>query len=285
VSLLAALKIIADVVVYRLRRLEMANLAAATSIAFSLRLPLIEVAGRTLFAFGLNVLVYLNNDYVDVHIDLQSSDKDRKKTRYLHDHMRAAYWAQWGLAGALAAVAIAWDPGLLVALVAGGGICIWYSIHLKRVPFLDVLAMMIWGLGMPACGVPLHSALGWCMAVQLALFSGVFESIQVMRDAEEDAVEGLRTTGVVLGKRKTLALARVIMVLVTSYAALLIHPLAALLTVGALVVPFDPMQMTRYWTRVKMVYGIAWLVICGYVFFMQTSAGLVWSVPASARFP
>ena len=279
------MKIIADVVAYRLRRLEMANLAAATSIALSLRLPLIEVAGRSLFALALNVLVYLNNDYVDVHIDLQSTDKERPKTRYLLEHLRAAYWAQWGLAGVLAAVAVAWDPGLLVALIAGGGICSWYSIQLKRVPFFDVVAMMIWGFGMPACGVPLHSALGWCLALQLALFSGVFESIQVMRDVEQDALEGLRTTAVVLGKRKTLLLARAIMVTVTAYAALVIHPLAALVTAGALLVPFDPDEVSRYWTRVKVVYGIAWLWICGYVFFTASSAGLVWSVPASARFP
>jgi 4-hydroxybenzoate polyprenyltransferase len=283
--LLAALKIVTDVVLYRLRRLEMANLAAATAIALALRLPLLEVVYRTLFGFALNVLVYLNNDYVDVHIDLESSDKDAPKTRYLFDHLRAAYWAQWGIAAALAAVAVAYDPGLLVALVGGGGICIWYSVQLKRVPFLDVLAMMIWGLGMPACGVPLHVALGWCMAFQLALFSGVFESIQVMRDAEEDAVEGLRTTGVVLGKEKTLRLARAIMVAVTLYAALVLQPVAALVSAAALVIPFDPNQVTRYWTRVKMVYGIAWLVICAWVFLRGGSAGLVWAVPATLRIP
>ena len=63
---LAALRIVAAVVGYRLRKLEMANLVAALSIAIALRLPWPEVAYRTAFAFFLNALVYLNNDYIDV---------------------------------------------------------------------------------------------------------------------------------------------------------------------------------------------------------------------------
>ena len=46
------------------------------------------------------------------------------------------------------------------------------------------------------------------MALQLGLFSGVFETIQVLRDADEVAEEGVRTTAVALGKPRTLMLAR-----------------------------------------------------------------------------
>ncbi len=280
--MVAGLKIVLAVVVYRLRRLEMANLAAATSIALALHLPLFEVVWRTAFAFVLNVLVYLNNDYVDVAIDLASSDKDSDKTRYLSEHMGAALGAQWGLALALTVFAFVYDLGLLIPLVVGGGICVWYSAYLKRIPYCDIPAMMVWGLAMPACGVPWNSVLGWALATELGLFSGVFESIQVIRDADEDALEGVRTTAVALGKNRTLWLARALMVVSTAYAALVLHPIAGVISAAALVIPFPPHNVPRYWTHVKLTYGITWLFIVGYVFVERRSAGLLWAIDAAA---
>jgi 4-hydroxybenzoate polyprenyltransferase len=279
----AAVKIVADVLAYRLRNLEMANLAGAISISVSLHLPWTDVAARALFAVGLNVLVYLNNDYMDVDLDLASADKDIEKTRFLADHRGAALFAQLAVAGLLGAMAWAYEPGLFVPLVAGGGICWIYSAVLKRLPFLDMLAIMIWGLTMPLTGVPLDSALGWAMAVQLGLFAGVFESIQVIRDADEDAgVEGVRTTGVVLGQRRTLALARGLMLLCCVYTAAVMHPLAAVILAGAFLVPFTPEHIERYWTRVKLVYGVSWLLVCAWVYFVGKSAGLLWILEAGS---
>src|ERR1041385_156938 len=272
--MLSGLKIVVGVVAYRLRKLEMANLAAAVAIAVALHLGPLDVAYRTLFAFLLNVLVYLNNDYLDVGMDLNSTGKDTEKTKYLSEDLRAAHVAQIVLSAVLVALAIPFDSGLLIALAIGGGICILYSAYLKRTPFMDIPAMMIWGLGMPLCGVPWRNLLGWCMALQLGWFSGVFESIQVMRDADEDAMEGVRTTGVVLGKKRTLLLARVLMIVSTAYAALVLHPIAAAVSALALVVPFSPDKVARYWTQVKLVYGIAWLVICALIFLQRHSAGM-----------
>jgi 4-hydroxybenzoate polyprenyltransferase len=277
--MVAAPKIIADVVAYRLRKLEMANLAAATSIALALRLPPGDVVFRTLFAFVLNVLIYLNNDYLDVALDLRSETKDQRKSRFLADHMRSARRAQWALLGALVAAALAHDPGMLLPLAAGGGICVWYSAQLKRRPYADVLAMMAWGVAMPLCGAPVTSALGVCMALQLGLYSGVFETIQVLRDHDDDAKQGVRTTSVVLGAERTLALARVLMVAASAYALVVMHPLSATISAGALLVPFDARDVARYWTRVKLVYGVAWLALCAWVFLYGHSGGLFVQVP------
>ena len=272
---LAGMKIVAGVVAYRIRKLEMANLAAATSIALALRLPFTDVVVRTAFAFVLNALVYLNNDYLDIDIDLQSADKDRKKSQFLAAHRSAALVAQWALVALLVGIALAYDRGLFVPLIAGGGICIWYSAQLKPRPFLDIGAMILWGITMPLCGTPITSSVGLWMAVQLGLFSGVFETIQVMRDADEDAAEGVRTTGVVLGKPRTLLLARVQMVLCAAYAALFMQPWAAAVSVLALVVPFSERGIEQYWTRVKLLYGVAWLVLCAWVFWTGGRAGLL----------
>ena len=276
----AAIKIVSDVLIFRLRKLEMANLAATISIAFSLGLPLGSVIWRAAFALVLNVLVYLNNDYIDVAVDLQSGNKDNEKSRFLHDNMRAALLAQLTLLGLLATAAFLFDHGLLVPLLAGGGVCLWYSAQLKRQPIVDVLAMIVWGVTMPLCGVPLEQmiGLGGALALLMGLVSGVFECIQVMRDADADALEGLRTTGVVLGQKRTLMLTRVLMVSSFAYTLLVLHPLAALITAAALVVPFRLNEQEAYWTRVKLVYGIAWLVICGIVYFTGQSHGLLWSI-------
>lgn len=280
--MLSGLNIVLGVVAYRLRKLEMANLAAAVAIAVALGLSPLDVVYRTLFAFVLNVLVYLNNDYLDVGMDLNSTGKDAAKTKYLAEHLRAALVAQIVLSVVLVAFALLYDPGLLIALVIGGGVCIVYSAYLKRTPFLDIPAMMIWGLGMPLCGVPWRNVLGWCMALQLGWFSGVFESIQVMRDADEDAMEGVRTTGVVLGKARTLMLARILMIVSTAYAALFLQPLAAGVSAVALVLPFSPDKVARYWTQVKLTYGVAWLVICASIFFHGGSSGLLVSIDRAA---
>jgi 4-hydroxybenzoate polyprenyltransferase len=273
--MLAALRIIAGVVAYRIRNLEMANLAGAGSIAVALHLPIPDIAIRTLFAFVLNALVYLNNDYIDVQIDLASADKDAEKSRYLAQNKRAALLAQWTLVVLLALVALVYDLGLFVPLIAGGGICFWYSAQLKHRPYLDILAMIIWGVTMPLCGSPVTNTVGLLMALQLGLFSGVFETIQVMRDADEDAEEGVRTTGVVLGKARSLTLARVQMVGCSLYALLVLQPWAAAVSLGALVVPFSEIKIERYWTRVKLVYGVAWLVICAWIFWYGDRAGLL----------
>jgi 4-hydroxybenzoate polyprenyltransferase len=281
--MLAGFRIVLAVLVYRLKNLEMANMAGAISIALALRLSPAEFIVRAGFVFVLNALVYLNNDYVDVAIDLKSADKDASKARYLADHMGAALGAQLFLVVLLAVVAVVWDLGLLVPLIGGGGICWWYSAKLKHMPFMDIVAMIIWGVTMPLCGSPVTNLLGLMMTLMLGLFSGVFESIQVMRDADEDAEEGVRTTGVVLGKQRTLLLARGLMTLCTVYAALYMHPIAAVISAVALFVPFIESNIEKYWTRVKLVYGVAWLVICAWVWFHGESSGLLASIRADAK--
>jgi 4-hydroxybenzoate polyprenyltransferase len=281
----AALKIVVDVLIFRLRKLEMMNLGGAASIALTLGLPILDVAWRTMFGLVLNVLVYLNNDYIDVAIDLQSGNKDAEKSRFLQQNMRAALVAQLTLLAMLATAAFLFDHGLLVPLIAGGGVCLWYSAQLKRRPIVDVLAMIAWGVTMPLCGVPLDAllGLGGALALQLGLFSGVFECIQVMRDADEDALDGVRTTGVVLGQKLTLALTRVLMVATMAYALAAMHPVAGLITAAALVVPFLRDDLEKYWTRVKMTYSLAWLAICVLTYLNGHSTGLLWSIASVAR--
>ncbi|MBM4247533.1 MAG: hypothetical protein FJ148_27720 [Deltaproteobacteria bacterium] len=281
----AAVRIVAEAVAFRLRGLEMANLAGAVSIALALRLPWTEVAIRTLFAFVLNALVYLNNDWFDAEDDLRAPGRDGAKTRFLAEHMESALAAQVALAGLLVLAALAFDPGLLVALLVGGGTCVWYSRSLKRLPYVDVLAMAAWGVGMPMCGFPLDRMLGWCLALQLGAFAAVYETIQVMRDAPADTIAGIRTSGVVLGVDRTRRLSRALMVVASVLAAAVLHPLAGLASAAALLVPLDGTDVARRWTQVKAIYAAAWLFAIAWIWLTGASAGLLWSIAATPAQP
>jgi 4-hydroxybenzoate polyprenyltransferase len=275
-----ATRIVYDAVAFRLQSLEMANLAGAVSIALALRLPWAEVAFRALFAFVLNALVYLNNDWFDAEDDLRTPGRDGPRTRFLAQHMESALAAQGVLLAVLIAAAILFDPGLLLALLVGGGICVWYSRSLKRVPYLDVIAMAVWGIGMPMCGFPLDRTLGWCLALQLGVFAAVYETIQVMRDAPADAIAGIRTSGVVLGVARTRQLSRALMLVASLVAAALLHPVAGLISAAALAIPLDGNDVARRWTQVRLVYAAAWLIVIAWIWLTGSSAGLLWSVAA-----
>lgn len=270
----AALKIVGNVVRFRVQRLEMANLAAACAILLALRAEPVDAAVRACFGLLLNVLSYLNNDYLDVRADLHAQDRNTPMTRYLYEHMDAALAAQWGLVACMALMVVTYDPGLIVPLVAGGGVCVAYSAWLKARPFGDVLAMTVWGVAMPAVAFPIDLALGWGLAGLLGLFSMVFELLQVLRDRQTDTQEGIRTTAVVLGPHWTRRLVRVAMLLCALYCAALLHPVAGLVLLGALVLPVRQDSAARDWTRVKLLYGVVWLGLCAMVFARAEAAGL-----------
>ena len=264
----AALRIVYDVVAFRVRKLEMANLAGAVAIMVVLRLQPGDALVRTAFAALLNVLVYLNNDYHDVAIDARAPGKDARKARFLARNLGAALRAQWMLIAALCVLAALHSPELLLVLVAGGGTCWLYSAYFKHVPGLDVAAMAVWGVVMPLCGSPLDQPLGIALAVQLGLFCAVFETIQVVRDRESDRQQDVRTTAVVLGARRTFMLARALMLLAAGYGALLLHPAAGAVALAALALPMreGEREAQKLWTRVKLIYGAAWLTACGLLF-------------------
>jgi 4-hydroxybenzoate polyprenyltransferase len=266
-----ALKILLDVAVFRLRRLEMANIAGALAIAVACRLSPVEIGVRGLFAFLLNLLVYLNNDWYDLDDDLGAAAKDQRKNTYLAAHLGAGLRAQVGLLALLLGFSWWWGGNLLLALVAGGGVCWAYSAGLKRVPFLDVLAMIAWGMAMPLCGLAPGHPEGWLLLGQLGLFSGVFESIQVIRDHDADAAAGVRTTAVVLGVARTRVLVRALVIAAALYAGLCFAWWVALLPAAAALLPLRFEEIDRYWNRMRLLLGLALLA----------EAALVWLGGAS----
>ena len=270
----AALRIVLDVLVYRLRRLEMANMVAAVAIMLALRTPWTDLAIRSVFALVLNVLAYLTNDYCDVHRDL-AGGRAPKKTEFLRDHMGAALGAQLALGALLVAIAAAHDLGLLVPGILGALLCWVYSAKLKITPYADIAAMIAWGVIMPLVAFPLDHRLGWLLVTQLALFSACFETIQVIRDHDEDRAAGIETTAVRLGPKRSLALARTFMVLSAVYATLVLHRYLGPALLVAPLLPFQPGDESKYWTRIRLVMGLVWLGMLVTVYVTKAPFG-VW---------
>ena len=76
---------------------------------------------------------------------------------------------------------------------------------------------------MPAVAFAPSEALGWALVGQLALFSGAFESTQVLRDHDEDARLGVRTTAVVLGEINARRLVSAFVAAAAIYGGLVLH--------------------------------------------------------------
>jgi 4-hydroxybenzoate polyprenyltransferase len=154
----------------------------------------------------------------------------------------------------------------LQAGLLGAAICGAYSLVLKRRPGLDVLSMIAWGAAMPMIGVPPGRPEGLWLVGQLALFSGVFESIQVMRDHDTDRLSNIPTTAVVLGIPMTRQLTRWLVLVAGIYAMAAFHPALGVLMMVALVLPIPEGDLRSYWNRMRALLGLTFLVECALVY-------------------
>ncbi len=117
------------------------------------------------------------------------------------------------------------------------------------------------GGAMALVAVPLDRLLGLVLVIELGLFSGAFELIQVLRDRSEDAAAGTRTTAVVLGERGTLWLLRGTILLAAGFATLVLHRFLGPLLLLAALLPYRAGEARSHWNRLRLVFGLVWLGI------------------------
>ncbi|MBI5513032.1 MAG: UbiA family prenyltransferase [Deltaproteobacteria bacterium] len=257
----AALRIGADVALYRLRKREANNLVTSISLAWALGLGAGELARRAAFGALLNLFVYLVNDCFDVRIDLQAPGRDNARTRFLAEHLGAAWGLVAALALALHALGALWGGGLLAAAALNTAVIVVYSAVLKHRPGMDLVAMGLWGVSMAMVGFPPTRPEAWLHAGLLGILCMVTEAVQVLRDVPSDRLAGVRSTAVVWGVPATVALARVLLASAASYTAVFLHPLASLGLLPALLVPLGSKRANRAWDALRVLFGLTWLAL------------------------
>ncbi|MBN1771958.1 MAG: UbiA family prenyltransferase [Deltaproteobacteria bacterium] len=258
-GLAAAVRIVADTAIFRIRKREGGNLVTSLTLAAALGLPWLDLGYRLAFGLLLNLFVYVLNDCYDVGLDLEAPGRDHERTRFLAAHRAAGWGAVATLAVLLAAVGALHSLGLLLALGSTVVVIVAYSAALKRRPVVDVLAMGGWGVTMALVGFPLSSVPGWWLAGLLGLLCMVTEVVQVIRDEPSDRAAGLRTTAVVFGPVEAAWLGRVLIALCAAYAVLFLHRWLGLALLLGVAVPLDPVRAPRSWDLLRAVFGLTWL--------------------------
>ena len=257
----APLRIIAETLWYRVRRREGNNFLTTLSLMAALRLPWPDFLYRGAFALLLNIYVYLINDYCDVEIDIASSDKDRKKTVFLKEHRKAAGAAMIFLALVLGIAGILHSPLLFICFIANTVVVYIYSILFKRMPYLDVFAMIVCGITMSLPAIPQHSVIAYKYLVVLGLICAAFEVVQVIRDEPEDRLAGINTTAVRLGQFRARLIFIFLALSVTAYSYFVVNSLAGLVFLLAPAVPLTPKKASRAWDVLRLIFGAGWFLM------------------------
>jgi len=257
----APLRIIAETLWYRVRRREANNFLTTMSLMAALRLSWPDIIYRGVFALLLNIYVYLINDYCDVEIDISSADKDREKTAFLKEHRGAAKAALFFLALVLGIAGVLHSPILFICFIANTVIVYSYSVRFKRMPYLDVISMIVCGVSMSLAAIPQNGATAYQYLVVLGLICAAFEVVQVIRDEPEDRRAGIRTTAVRLGQFRARLIFVFLALSVAAYAYFLIKSLAGLLFLLALIVPLSSKNASRSWDILRLIFGTAWILM------------------------
>lgn len=290
----AALRIIWEAALYRVKRREANNLLTSASLMVALGFAGLDVAYRTLFAALLNVFIYLQNDYYDIELDLASPQKDQAKARFMADHRGAARAALAALATLLLLSALLHSTVLLIAFAVNALVVFVYSAWLKRWPLVDVAMMGIWGVTMAMVALPpgalpagiegalaspiqlpwlaassaatvAQLALAWKLILLLGLLCAAFEVIQVVRDEPGDRETKIVTTAVLLGARGAAWLFRAIVVGTAAYGLFVVGAPVSLVLLVAVALPLTPERADRTWDLCRILFGLAWVAILALV--------------------
>lgn len=227
----------------------------------ALRLAWPDILYRGCFALLLNIYVYLINDFCDVKIDISAADKDRNKTAFLMENQKAAKAALFSLALILGFAGILHSPVLFICFLANTAVVYSYSVWFKRMPYLDITAMVVCGITMSMAAIPPNSMIAIKYFGLLGLICAAFEVVQVIRDEPEDRRAGICTTAVRLGAFR----ARLIFIFLTlsaaAYAYFLIHSLAGFIFLLAPTVTLSSKNASRAWDILRLIFGTAWLLM------------------------
>ena len=254
------LRLLRDTAKDRLVRLEantiLGNFLLLIAFHFSFADFLVRM-GVTLY---LNLLGYFINDFIDIEVDLASKDKDQSKALFIKEHKKTALALILCMSTCLVTATLFYSQSVCFAVIMLLFIVTIYTDSFKNKAFWDVIFIGLWGLALSWIAIPDFSWQGIKLIVLLFMFGCSFETVQTLKDYEEDRKFGLTTTPIVIGVQKTFLVLRILYVTSALYAIFVLKEITGIFILVPLF--FSTTQnMATYWTKLKIVWGIVWLVI------------------------
>lgn len=224
------------------------------------------------FMFFHGFAVFSLNDYFDHEIDKNSDEEYLKGVVGIDSRRELLLYI--GTVSVLSVIIIGYLlPGNVFLPALGiGFFAVFYSappIRLKARPFLDSLSNGFWilclfsiGLGMDSPGLNIPIKAYW-----MATFLAQGHAVASLPDIDADRKQGIRTTGMVLGWRKTLGI-EIVLILLSLYflnwSIITLGLLVAFLGyLGYIFVYPDNEHFykgLKYMMPVATVYGVVWLL-------------------------
>lgn len=228
---------------HRIRRGEGGLLVVNATLAWQYR-SVGEAVGLTLASLLCLLALYLFNDIVDAPDDRHNPKKDRQlASEYAQE--RSLFLALWLVTTGLAVLAgAAVEPRAALWVGAVSGVNVVYSLLCKKVPFVDIVWVALWGGAYASIAT---DATGWIVLV--AAMTAVCHIYQISEDRGADAASGIATSATLRASVQTLLQAALTGVLA-----------AAAWSVSGSLVALTLLALFAYWLAWRDRPGVGWIV-------------------------
>jgi len=253
-------KLLSDTAKDRLMRLEANTILGNFLLLIAFHFSFFDFIIRMAVTLYINVLGYFINDFIDIEVDLASKDKDQSKALFIKEHKKTALALILCMSTCLVTATLFYSQSVCFAVIMLLFIVTIYTDSFKNKAFWDVIFIGLWGLALSWVAIPDFSWQGIKLIVLLFMFGCSFETVQTLKDYEEDRKFGLTTTPIVIGVQKTFLVLRILYVTSALYAIFVLKEITGIFILVPLF--FSTTQsMATYWTKLKIVCGIVWVVI------------------------
>jgi len=259
-------RLLIDTLLDRLKRFEANTLFTNFVLLIAFHFSLADFIIRMAVTFYVNMLAYFINDFIDVDVDLAAEGKDHAKALFLKENKRTALALIVCLSVALLVFTLFYSTSVCFGIIFVVFVIFIYTDYFKTRAYWDIFGCFLWAISLSWIAIPDFSFEGIKLILLLGLFSCCTETAQCIKDYESDKKYGLKTTPIVLGISRTFLMVRILYVVAALYTIFILRqPVGFLVLVPIF---FSTSQLiTRYWLKLRIVFGIVWLVIMVRVYF------------------
>ena len=253
-------RLLIDTLADRLKRFEANTIFTNFVLLIAFHFSATDVLIRMAVTIYVNMLAYFINDFIDVEVDLAAEEKNHTKALFLKENKRTALAMIVCLSVILLVFTLFYSKSVCFGIIFVVFVIFIYTDYFKTRAYWDIFGCFLWAISLSWIAIPDFSFEGIKLIIVLGLFSCCTEIAQCIKDYESDKKFGLKTTPIALGIPGTFLVARIIYVVAALYTIFFLHQLIGLLIL--LPIFFSTSQpVTRYWFKLRIVFGIVWLVI------------------------